>query len=166
MDTCVVIKLEPADEILMQPIKIEPELQLLVAPVINPKISSPNVKKTRTNRKIVYQKCSLCSDEYETFKYDLKYTEVKSVCLVLGICSPNQCFEKLLQQDLGICESCTNMFKQINSEYSVLSEADRKIKECVKTFRQRLLDRQVVAANHADLGKSLCFSSRKCRIFY
>jgi len=85
----------------------------------------------------------LCSREYEIFKSNLKYIEMNSICLVLGICSPNQSFEKMMLQDFELCENCANLFKQIYVEYTVLSDADRKIIECVKTFKQRVLDRKV-----------------------
>jgi len=157
MDTSVEIKLEPSDEILAPQIKIEPDSQNFVAPVINPRRLSYSIvekKRNLTTRKPVLQKCCLCDHVYEIVKPNLKCEEIKSFCLVLGICTPNRSFEKLIQKDFEICESCTNLFKQIHKEYTVLSEADRKIKECVKIFRQRLSDRQVSAAHPADLGRT------------
>jgi len=173
------IKEEPLDPLFMPDIKIEPiEEEIFATPPMkktysysnnmsrkraNPVIHNaancePLAKKSATGQmRVLSKQCALCSNQYETFEDILKSTEVKNVCLVLGICSPNSSFEKLIHQNLPICSGCTKLFKTIHSQFIILNEADRKLKECVRKIGSFLKDQQMLTADKENLGEHFIF---------
>jgi len=165
----VKIKEEPPDPLYLPEIKIEPiEEEISVTPPVqktycyNRKRANPNngancepiaKKSAITEMRVLSKKCALCSNRYEMFEGNLDSSEVKSVCLVLGISSPHSSFEKLILQNLPICSACTDLFKAMHSEFTNLNEADRKLKECVRKIGFFLTERQMLTADKENLGR-------------
>jgi len=77
--------------------------------------------------KLDTENCTLCSNSFCADKTQrLDSCNIQTICSILGLTNRNLCFQKILDK-FSLCPDCTQVFRQLHSQFLVLSTAERSI---------------------------------------